>query len=89
MTAVPDQGGMWGSDATERWERSAFAAVQAYANAPTGLSAWGDRVAANGKAAIGMAETIDTLYHPDLTSTGSPATSRWRLASSTRTSAPG
>ena len=70
VTAVPDQGGMWGSDATERWERSAFAAVQAYANGPTGLSAWGDRVAANGKAAIGMAETIDTLYHPDLTSTG-------------------
>ena len=70
VTAVPDQGGMWGSDATERWERSAFAAVQAYANAPTGLSVWGDRVAANGKAAIGMAQTIDALYHPDLTTTG-------------------
>ena len=70
VTAVPDQGGMWGSDPTERWERSAFAAVQAYAATPTGLSAWGDRVAANGKAAIGMAQTINTLYAPDLTATG-------------------
>ena len=55
VTAVPDQGGMWGSDITERFERSAFAAVEAFASAPTGLSAWGDKVAANGKAAIGMA----------------------------------
>ncbi|MEQ1786277.1 MAG: DUF1501 domain-containing protein, partial [Acidimicrobiales bacterium] len=70
VTAVPDQGGMWGSDVTERWERSAFAAAQAYAAAPTGLSAWGDRVAANGKTAIDMAQTIDGLYHPDLTTTG-------------------
>ena len=70
VTAVPDQGGMWGSDPTEAWERAAFAAVQAYGDAPTGLSAWGDRVAANGKAAIGMAQTINTLYQPDLTATG-------------------
>lgn len=70
VTAVPDEGGMWGSDATERWERSAFAAVQGYAASPTGLSVWGDRVAANGKTAIGMAQTIDGLYHPDLTTTG-------------------
>ncbi len=70
VTAVPDQGGMWGSDPTEAFERAAFAAVQAYGDAPTGLSAWGDRVAANGKAAIGMAQTINTLYQPDLTATG-------------------
>ena len=70
VTAVPDQGGMWGSDPTEAFERAAFAAVQAYANAPTGLSAWGDRVAANGRAAIGMAQTINGLYQPDLTTTG-------------------
>lgn len=70
VTAVPNRGGMWGSDPTERWERSAFAAVEAFAAAPTGLSGWGDRVAATGKAAIGTAQTIEALYHPEVATEG-------------------
>ena len=67
VTAVPDQGGMWGSDPTERVRaRRLRGRAGATPTRPPGSSAWGDRVAANGKAAIGMAQTINTLYHPDL-----------------------
>ena len=70
VTAVPDEGGMWGAARTESWETKAHAAVEAFAGGPTGLSQWGDRVAQNGKAAVGMAQTIDGLYHPDVTTQG-------------------
>ena len=72
VTAVPDQGGMWGSDRTVGWENRAFNAVEAYASGPTGLSQWGDRIAQNGKAALGMAQTINTLYTPEVTTAGLP-----------------
>ena len=72
VTALPDQGGMWGSDRTVSWENRAFAAVSAYASGPTGLSVWGDRIAQNGQAALGMAQTINTLYNPEVTTAGLP-----------------
>ncbi len=70
VTAVPDEGGMWGADRSAQWENRAFAAVEHYADAPTGLSQWGDRVALNGRAAIGMAQTIDAVYDPEVTLEG-------------------
>ena len=70
VTALPGTGGLFGSDTSERYNRSAHAAVEAFAAGPTGLSSWGDRVAANGRAAIGTARTVNPIYQPTLATRG-------------------
>jgi uncharacterized protein (DUF1501 family) len=70
VTALPVSGNLFGSNTAERHNRAVHAAVEAFAAGPTGLSAWGDRVAGTGRAAITTARTVNPIYQPTVTTRG-------------------
>jgi uncharacterized protein (DUF1501 family) len=67
VTAVPRDGGMWGSDRRARSEATLLAAVESFGAEATGLGPWGDAVAASNRAAIGTAATITKVFNPPIT----------------------
>jgi uncharacterized protein (DUF1501 family) len=61
-TSVPTDGDMWGADRSDPGEVLLMEAVERFADSPTNLSAWGDRVASIGKAAIDDATTLTKVF---------------------------
>jgi uncharacterized protein (DUF1501 family) len=63
VTGVPEDGSMWGTDTSARWERSAYDAVRAMAGT-SGLGALADRTAGIHKDAVDQAAVIGGVLRP-------------------------
>lgn len=64
-TSVPSDGSMWGADRSDPGRTLLFDAVSAFADGPTGLGPWGDRVSATGQAALKDASTLSKAFVQD------------------------
>jgi uncharacterized protein (DUF1501 family) len=61
-TSVPSDGSMWGADRSDPGDALLFDAVSGFADAPSGLGPWGDRVNATGRSALQDASTLSKAF---------------------------
>ena len=61
-TSVPSDGQMWGADRSSPANALLYDAVSSFADGPSGLGPWGDRVSATGRSALRDAATLSRAF---------------------------
>lgn len=66
VTALPEDGNVFGANTADAWEVSAQTCATAFAAQPVGRGPWADRFAAAGAAAVDTARRVSPVFSPAL-----------------------